>query len=205
MLIYWINLNAVNGCCFNLFLQTSLECYRAFLYRQRLVNMWDLKETFEQRVFCFKEGYIEYISSLKYTSFKKIPLVAVFNDDNITVSEDDTIQPGNTKALQLFRKAEVKLLVVCTLGDCRNCRLFCFHWGMASFILLSKAVWYWCARWYLTRIWLHFKIKGRNHHNSLKIHFTSLHCFGMPVKQNNTVTYILTQTLVQFKLCKWFG
>lgn len=98
----------------------SLGYYGAFTYPQRTVgSMRDLNETFEQ-IFCFEEGYFEHRC---VPALNRYSLLQFLVDTAIIVSEDDTIQPRNTKELQLFRKAGAKLLVFIVPEDYGNCKL----------------------------------------------------------------------------------
>lgn len=161
--MYWINLNVVNSCCFNPFLQTSLGYYGAFLYHQRTVDsMWDLHETFEQiEYFVLKKGTLNTDLVWTIPASNRYSLLQFLMNTAVIVSEDDAIhQPRNTKALQLFRKAEAKLLVFSIPGDYGTCKLyvlFLLEYGL-FYSTSQNTVWYCYACWCLTRIRLHFKI-----------------------------------------------
>lgn len=160
--MYWINLNVVNSSCFNPFLQTSLGYYGAFLYHQRTVDsMWDLNETFEQIEYFVLKGTLNTDLVWTIPASNRYNLLQFLMNTAVIVSEDGAIhQSGNTKALQLFRKAEAKLLVFSIPGDYGNYKLyvlFLLEYGL-FYSPSQNRVWYWYAWWCLTRIWLLFKI-----------------------------------------------
>lgn len=123
------------------------------------------------RYFVLKKGTLNKDLVWSIPASNRYSLLQFLMDTAVIVSEDDAIQPRNTKALQLFRKAEAKLLVFTVPGDYGNCKLYVlFPLRYGLFYSPSwTTVWYWYAWWYFTRIWLHFKTEGKNHHNSLYI------------------------------------